>query len=40
MADNDEEFFFKNFIDTSLDDESEDDFLMEAALIIHEHNVA
>ncbi|XP_071677179.1 uncharacterized protein [Lolium perenne] len=40
MVDNDVEFFYKNFIDTSSDDESEDDFLTEATLLIHEHNVA
>jgi hypothetical protein len=39
MVDNNDEFY-KNFIDTSSDDEFEDDFLTEAALLIHEHNVA
>nr|XP_051221611.1 uncharacterized protein LOC127339845 [Lolium perenne] len=38
-ADHGDEFFYKNFIDTSSDDESDDDFLTEAALLIHEHNV-
>ncbi|KAK1681252.1 hypothetical protein QYE76_042100 [Lolium multiflorum] len=40
IMDSDDEYFFKNFIDTSLDEESDDDFLTEAALIIHEHNVS
>jgi hypothetical protein len=36
MVDSGDEFFYKNVIDVSSDDE----FLMEAALLIHEHNVA
>ncbi|XP_051221465.1 uncharacterized protein [Lolium perenne] len=40
MGDSDDEYFFKNFIDTSSDEESDDDFFTEAALIIHEHNVS
>jgi hypothetical protein len=40
MVDISDEFFYKNVTDTSSDDESDDDLLMEAALPIHEHNVA
>ncbi|KAK1660902.1 hypothetical protein QYE76_049061 [Lolium multiflorum] len=40
MVDSDDEYFFKNFIDTSSDEESDDDFVTEAALIIREHNVS
>ncbi|KAK1605896.1 hypothetical protein QYE76_029569 [Lolium multiflorum] len=40
MVDSDDDYFFKNFIDTSSDEKSDDDFLTEAALIIHEHNVS
>ncbi|KAK1695555.1 hypothetical protein QYE76_012252 [Lolium multiflorum] len=36
----DDEYFFKNFIDTSSDEESNDEFFTEAALIIHEHIVS
>ncbi|KAK1664970.1 hypothetical protein QYE76_053129 [Lolium multiflorum] len=39
MMDSDDGFFYKNFIDMSSDDESEDDFVTEAALLIQEHNV-
>jgi hypothetical protein len=39
MVDNGDEFFYKKFINTSSDYESDDDFLTEAALLIHEHNV-
>jgi hypothetical protein len=38
MVDNNDEFY-KNFIDTSSDDEFEDDYLTEASLLNHEHNV-
>ncbi|KAK1606915.1 hypothetical protein QYE76_030588 [Lolium multiflorum] len=40
IVDIDDEFFYKNFIDTSSDDESDDDLLTEVALLIHEHNIA
>ncbi|KAK1654030.1 hypothetical protein QYE76_071835 [Lolium multiflorum] len=40
MVDIGDEFFYKNVIDMYPDDESDDDFLTEAALLIHEHNVA
>ncbi|KAK1677264.1 hypothetical protein QYE76_038112 [Lolium multiflorum] len=40
IMDSDDEYFFKNFIDTSSDEESDDDFLTEDTLIIHEHNVS
>jgi capsule polysaccharide modification protein KpsS len=39
MVDSGDEFFYKNFIDTFSYDESDDDFLTEVALLIHEHNV-
>jgi capsule polysaccharide modification protein KpsS len=40
MVDSGDEFFYKNVIDTSSYDESDDDLLMEAVLLIHKHNVA
>ena len=40
MVDSEDGFFFKNFIDTSSDEESDDDFLTKAVLTIHGHNVA
>ncbi|KAK1604469.1 hypothetical protein QYE76_028142 [Lolium multiflorum] len=40
MVDSNDEYFFKNFIDTSSDEESDDEFFTEAALIIHEHIVS
>ncbi|KAK1614906.1 hypothetical protein QYE76_020423 [Lolium multiflorum] len=40
MVDSDDEYFFKNFIDTSSDEESDDEFFTEAALLIHEHIVS
>jgi hypothetical protein len=40
MVDIGAEFFYKNVTDTSSDDESNNDLLMEAALPSHEHNVA
>jgi hypothetical protein len=40
MVDCGDEFFYKNVIDTSSYDESDDDLLMEAVLLIHKHNVA
>ncbi|KAM0862481.1 hypothetical protein ACQ4PT_045246 [Festuca glaucescens] len=40
MVDSGDEFFYKNVIDTLSDEESDDDLLTAAALLIHEHNVA
>nr|XP_051211539.1 uncharacterized protein LOC127329031 [Lolium perenne] len=38
--DNDDDYFFKNFIDTSSDEDSDDEFFTDAALIIHDHIVS
>ncbi|KAK1669914.1 hypothetical protein QYE76_058073 [Lolium multiflorum] len=40
MVDSDDEYYFKNFIDTSSDEESDNDFFTDAALLIHEHIVS
>ncbi|KAK1603841.1 hypothetical protein QYE76_027514 [Lolium multiflorum] len=40
MVDSDDDYFFKNFIDTSSDEDSDDEFFTDAALIIHEHIVS
>ncbi|KAK1686744.1 hypothetical protein QYE76_047592 [Lolium multiflorum] len=40
MVDNDDEYYFKNFIDTLSEEESDDDFFTDAALLIHEHIVS
>ena len=41
MVDSGDEFFYKNYIDTSSNEESDDDdMITQAALLIHEYNVA
>jgi hypothetical protein len=40
MVDSDDEYYFKNFIDTSSEEESDDDFVTDAAMLIHEHIVS
>ncbi|XP_051186503.2 uncharacterized protein [Lolium perenne] len=40
MVDSDDDYFFKNFIDTSSDEDSDDEFFTDAALIIHDHIVS
>jgi hypothetical protein len=40
MVDSDDDYFFKNFIDTSSDEDSDDEFFTDDALIIHDHVVS
>ncbi|KAK1669475.1 hypothetical protein QYE76_057634 [Lolium multiflorum] len=40
MVDSNDEYYFKNFIDTSSEEESDADFFTGATLLIHEHTVS